>query len=631
MATPIRVSQRTGWFRLPVTKARSKGQQAFRPVGNKLSTAERDLTNMIEQAFDAIPTEMFRETLDNARLAEYSRLVLSTLSSYAPQIQQILTDQYINSVNAGETELRALLSRSWSKIGKATEPLPSEAVLQWGFDGKGEAAQRWAAEESSKLVTNMTVGQQDTVRQVINTSYTAGRTPATSARVLVDTLNKVNPSTPTAQNLTTLFGTNMNGLTTRYEQAVVNRATGLAQSLADRGITGQKAVDKITADTQKYADRLRRSRSQTIARTEILRANNEGRLATFNAAADQGLLSRQHSRKIWSTSPMDVCPICIPLNGQTVALDAPFSTGSLTPPAHPNCRCSFDVEPNVQAFEPPKPAGSGTPEDPYRFGRGRFTPEGRAASEITLPTETPAPSSSTKSVLDEIIVEQPEPTGLPINDRQLQERVDAQEELIEFIDSKVVMRSDDGVTSTVLKFGEDHETKGGSFLHGGGSTETVITVRKKIGNSGVGGEMVSGAHEIGHRLDLFQGNFVTRRVWNDFTAGAVGGTTPLTAVEKAVVNFIRQAKMTPSIKRLIAENSDNPDWVKYATNPHEIFARAFAQYIADEMAIAGHSFAPAMKANILKEHLASGYQWKQDEFDILKPFIEEILRARGMI
>ena len=395
MVAPIRVSKRTGWGRLPISKSRTKGQQAYRPIGNQLSTSERELTDIIEEAYNAIPTQMFTEAFDNADIAAYSRLVLSTLTSYASDIQEALTAQYVESATTAVNELRVLLSQKWSKIGKAADALPSEAMLEWGFDGKGAAAQSWAAEESSKLVTNMTVGQQDTVRQVINNAYTAGRTPATSAKVLVDTLNKVKPSTPTAQNLTSLFGTNMNGLTTRYEQAVVNRATALANSLAKRGITGQKAVDKITADTQKYADKLRRTRAKTIARTEIIRANNEGRLSTFNAAADQGLLSRQHSRKIWSTAPTDVCDICVPLNGQTVALDAPFSTGTLTPPAHPNCRCSFDIEPNVQAYEPPKAVGTGTPEDPYRFGRGKFTPEGRAASEITLPTETPAPSAPT--------------------------------------------------------------------------------------------------------------------------------------------------------------------------------------------------------------------------------------------
>jgi len=395
--SPIGIIQRTGWTRLPLSKSsvRPGGQQAYKPIGSSLSSSEKRLSDLIQEAYNSIPTAVYSADLTESAIAAQNKLALSTLTSYSERFQEVLQAQYEASAELGVKELRAILSRSWAKLSKASDALPSKAIQSWGFNGKGVAAADWAKTEAGKLITNMTVTQQETFRQVINTSQTLGRTPATSARVLVETLNSVAPSTPTAISLSTLLGVNANGLTVRYEQAVVNRATSVAQSLADKGITGQKAVDKVRADTQKYADQLRRSRSVTIARTETMMANNEGRLATFQQAVNDGMLSKEHSRKIWSTSPMDVCPICVPLNGQMVKIDEEFSNGRLTPPAHPRCRCSFDIEPNVKLYEPPTAVGSGTPSDPYRFQQADnlFTPQGSALSQQGFGADMSAPTA----------------------------------------------------------------------------------------------------------------------------------------------------------------------------------------------------------------------------------------------
>ena len=416
MRSPIGIIQRVGWSRLPLSKSsvRPGGQQAYKPIGSSLSSSEKRLSDLIQEAYNSIPTAVYSADLTESAIAAQNKLALSALTSYSERFQEVLQAQYEASAELGVKELRAILSRSWAKVGKASDALPSKAIQSWGFNGKGVAAADWAKTEAGKLITNMTVTQQETFRQVITTSQTLGRTPATSARVLVDTLNSVAPSTPTAISLSSLLGVNANGLTVRYEQAVVNRATSVAQSLADKGITGQKAVDKVRADTQKYADQLRRSRSVTIARTETMMANNEGRLATFQQAVNDGMLSKEHSRKIWSTSPMDVCPICVPLNGQMVKIDEEFSNGRLTPPAHPRCRCSFDIEPNVKLYEPPTAVGSGTPSDPYRFQQtdNLFTPRGSALSEnpffnvLSEPMSVPLAAPVAPPVLPEALTPQ---------------------------------------------------------------------------------------------------------------------------------------------------------------------------------------------------------------------------------
>lgn len=76
-------------------------------------------------------------------------------------------------------------------------------------------------------------------------------------------------------------------------------------------------------------------RLNTIARTEVLRASNAGRLEAYKK-------SRVVSGKEWLTAEDDrTCPICSSLDGERRKLDDSFSIGVMAPPAHPNCRCTI--------------------------------------------------------------------------------------------------------------------------------------------------------------------------------------------------------------------------------------------------------------------------------------------------
>jgi len=378
MRPTIPVGKRTSRFRLPLTKRRAEGQQAFRPTGNQLSDPEKHLRTIIEQMFAEIPPADIPAEPTNSDLANYNRQTLAHFVRYNSRLVQVLEDQYLASAQLAAREIALIVSRGFAKIGKAETPLPSEMIASWGLGDDLPRAQEWAQAEAGNLITNMTREQQQTFRRVVDQSYSLGRTPSSTARPLIDALNEVEPSSTTAQAVRNLFGTNMNGLTARYEQAVVNRATKLASTLEGRGVSADKIIERVGKDTEKYANKLRRSRANTISRTEILRANNEGRLAGFQEATRQGVLSSEYARKSWTVSPMDVCDICVPLDGQLQPLDQPFTNGTMTPPAHPNCRCSFDIEPNVELYEPPQVLGTGTPEDPFRVGDiGDFTSTGQ--------------------------------------------------------------------------------------------------------------------------------------------------------------------------------------------------------------------------------------------------------------
>jgi SPP1 gp7 family putative phage head morphogenesis protein len=87
-------------------------------------------------------------------------------------------------------------------------------------------------------------------------------------------------------------------------------------------------------------------RAETIARTEVMSAANEGQLEAWDQAKEDGLLTGAEQKE-WIVTPDDrLCPVCEPMDGETVPIDEDFDVdGDLLdgPPAHPNCRCTLGL------------------------------------------------------------------------------------------------------------------------------------------------------------------------------------------------------------------------------------------------------------------------------------------------
>jgi len=88
------------------------------------------------------------------------------------------------------------------------------------------------------------------------------------------------------------------------------------------------------------------ARAETIARTESMRAANEGQSQLWDQATEAGLLTGNEKQE-WIVTPDDrLCPICEPMDGVTVGLDEMFDVDGDQidgPPAHPNCRCTLGL------------------------------------------------------------------------------------------------------------------------------------------------------------------------------------------------------------------------------------------------------------------------------------------------
>lgn len=84
------------------------------------------------------------------------------------------------------------------------------------------------------------------------------------------------------------------------------------------------------------------ARAGVIARTESMRAANEGQRQMWGQAVDDGLLTGDEQRE-WITAE-DACPQCDELDGEQAEFDGEYpGDGGDGPPLHPNCRCTEGI------------------------------------------------------------------------------------------------------------------------------------------------------------------------------------------------------------------------------------------------------------------------------------------------
>jgi Phage Mu protein F like protein len=155
----------------------------------------------------------------------------------------------------------------------------------------------------------------------------------TLARVLTD---------PTRGRLTPADLEPLIGLTSRDARAVDRlRAETLARAL-EAGLPPARAQVQADRVAAQAARRYLRARAQLIARTETIRAQELTRHLTWERLQREGVLPLTvQVQWVVADTPV-VCPLCQPLDGQTVPLGEKFYPGgySRPPDPHPACRCT---------------------------------------------------------------------------------------------------------------------------------------------------------------------------------------------------------------------------------------------------------------------------------------------------
>jgi hypothetical protein len=413
--TVAKAEQHPGWDyqRIPLSLPdRSTGQAAFRPAGEpRLRHREKALVGLLEQAWVSIPADDIRTFIDTQDSAGLLASIVEVLTARMPAIEQVLWEQFVESGVVAANEVRGEVVAAWRKVNKETDPLPSQVFTRFRFDRASPTATQYAKKHAAELVTSVTASTQEAIQNVVHRAFTESRLPSQTVGSLIAILEEATNTFPLQpQQLAFLQATsvNINGLTPRYANAVFNRSAKIADDLLDRGITGVKALEITKKKSQTYANKLRRARAKNIARTEIIKAQTQGRQAAFQQAASAGLVDPSKARVQWLTSPMDACPVCTPMNGQTVRLGEGFSIGE--PPAHPSCRCTIRLIPNPDVHGQPRiVAGSGKTGDPFLWQHPPATGPradfiaGPKVTTATVPMPQPQQnkwSSAERAILD---------------------------------------------------------------------------------------------------------------------------------------------------------------------------------------------------------------------------------------
>lgn len=194
------------------------------------------------------------------------------------------------------------------------------AAVHGYFNAKDPHVLLWGARHAAEMVTHISEDQRRLLRNHVMNAHLSGIAPKQLAREI----------------------RNLIGLTPAWQTAVTNYHRGLL----DKGVD-EKFAAKQSA---RYHDRLVKARAKMIARTEVMRAENEGKLLGWQQAIDFGFLT-PNGKVRWKTAITNVCPICLPMDnaeidfgpGNEFQVSDPRGKvwGVRTPPAHPHCRCTI--------------------------------------------------------------------------------------------------------------------------------------------------------------------------------------------------------------------------------------------------------------------------------------------------
>ena len=183
------------------------------------------------------------------------------------------------------------------------------------FDMANEAAAAWMREYGARLVTNVTDATRAAIAEYLATGIEEGRSYSESAREIARMIGSLD----------------------------INRVRSLEKyrkNLMSQGVAGGELDKKL----ESYAGKLLRSRAQTIASYETVRATNAGQEIAWRVAQERGALSSKAKRE-WITTPDDrLCPDCLSMDGVEVGLNEPFDTPvgavMVVNDIHVRCRCS---------------------------------------------------------------------------------------------------------------------------------------------------------------------------------------------------------------------------------------------------------------------------------------------------
>ena len=210
---------------------------------------------------------------------------------------------------------------------------PTINGISYQVNTSDTAVRQWILDRGAELVTNVTEDQVNAVRYIIAESKANRMGSAETARYIRPTV----------------------GLTERQAAANLRLYNTTKEKLKEDHprMTDEAIERKARTIAGRYAQKQQMTRAETIARTEMAFAYNQGNDTAIRQAMNQGLVPIM--RKVWTTADDGhVCPACEDLDGTEIDMDSEFKVtvgkrvkrtlSCSIPPMHPRCKCAVMYE-----------------------------------------------------------------------------------------------------------------------------------------------------------------------------------------------------------------------------------------------------------------------------------------------
>jgi hypothetical protein len=199
---------------------------------------------------------------------------------------------------------------------------------------------------------------QATAEAILSSGLMRGVPPEIIARTLRDALGMSQQEANAIQNYRIALAT---GSRSPLQRALRDRRYDAA---VRRGDLTDEQIDRMV---ERYAARYRAFRAMRLARTETLRAANQGRKAAWNQYAAMTGRAPDAIRRFWLTAGDElVCPICLPIPGMNPdgiplngKYNSPIGLIDSPPDPHPVCRCTERFERVSSVDDPDSSTSSG--------------------------------------------------------------------------------------------------------------------------------------------------------------------------------------------------------------------------------------------------------------------------------
>ncbi len=302
-----------------------------------------DLTDAVQShdinaALDAIAWEDFTSTV-----LEAAREVLADV---IPAAGDVAARALYQQLRAQLTLLPPPPPRA-PKVTGLSSPEPVGRFVA-RFDLVNPQSLAWIDGSAGELVREITEDTRSTIRMLMRRAFQDGVTPAETARLLRATIGLTDRGANAVYNYRAWLAGKGTDPLAGLSQTDIERLLrgGMRRNQIPRLQRTGLSADRIDQLVDGYRRRLIRERAETIARTELLGAANQGTWLLWSQAVDQGLLPKL-ARKVWiDTGDGRTCDGCRAAAGQVVPWDQPFSTmygPVMMPPGHPRCRCTAGI------------------------------------------------------------------------------------------------------------------------------------------------------------------------------------------------------------------------------------------------------------------------------------------------